>query len=174
MPPSIWISTIGKLSDAQIKSGIGECIRQCFVEGNRYAPDLSDFLSYVSAGAKNSFGLNVTDVMTEFRKYCRTRGQYSCAETYPWRHAVLYWICCDLRVEMIQRNLNDVEIERSAGKKLAAWVSKVATGEVVPEPKPLLSENIQKHKKGKPGEGYAAAMGILSKLRGSKPNTGDL
>ena len=141
------------------------------VEGNQFAPDLADFLAYVSKTCRNGLGVNVDDVMREFNGYCKNRYQYSCAETYPWRHPVMYWICCDLRSEMIQRNLSTPEVERLAKKKLASWVTRHEAGEVIPMPKPLLSEKPRAKAKGVPGEGHAAAMSLLAKMRGGKPQT---
>lgn len=170
-PPSLWINAIGKLSDAQIKSGIGECMRQCLVEGNKFAPDLSDFLAYVSSSTKHGLGIDVDEVMQEFNAYCKNRSRYSCAETYPWKHPVFYWICCDLRSEMIQKNLTSGELEKLAKKKLNAWGAKVQAGESIPDPVPLLSEKASSRKRGAPGAGHSAAMEMLKRLRSGKPNT---
>jgi len=117
------------------------------------------------------FGLTVDDVMEEFRKYNRNKYLHSCAETYPWRHDVLYWVICDLRREMIQKNLSEVELERRADKHLKRWAEKVRAGETIRMPVPLLSENVSEMKRGAPGEGHSAAMEILKRLRSGKPNT---
>jgi hypothetical protein len=146
-------------------------MRQCLVEGNRFAPDLSDFLTYVSSSTKHGLGIGADQVMEEFHGYCKNRSRYSCAETYPWKHPVLYWICCDLRAEMHQRNLTDGELEKLAKKKLAAWGAKVQAGETIPEPKPLLSEDVSKRGKGTPGAGHSAAMAMLARLKSGKPHT---
>lgn len=164
-PPSLWINAIGKLSDSQVKSAIGECMRQCLVEGNRFAPDLSDFLTYVSMSNRNGFGLEVQDVMDEFRRYCRDRYLHSCAETFPWRQPVLYWICCDMRSEMNQRNLTTPELEKRAAHHLKTWAQKVDRGEAVPIPVPLLSEKPRAKAQSGPGPGHVAAMAMLSRIR---------
>lgn len=76
-----------------------------------------------------------------------------------------------MRSEMHQRNLTDGELEKLAKKKLAAWGAKVQAGETIPEPKPLLSEDVSKRGRGTPGAGHSAAMAMLARLKSGKPHT---
>lgn len=134
-PSSLWIKAIGKLSDQQVKAGIAECMRQCMVEGNSYAPDLADFLSYISRTRESGLGVTIEDAMQEFHRYNRDKGLYTGgAEKFPWRHPVFYWIVCDARRAMYQRCLNEAEVKKYAAKKLDEWSRKVADGESIPEP----------------------------------------
>lgn len=128
-------------------------------------------MAIVSQSSANIFGLTVDDVMEEFRKYNRNKYLHSCAETYLWRHDVLYWVICDLRREMIQKNLSEVELERRADKHLKRWAEKVRAGDTIPKPVPLLSEKASEIKRGTPGAGHSAAMEMLKRLRSGKPNT---
>lgn len=158
------------LTDKQLQAAVNACIKRC-CEGNAYAPDLSEFMSIVSQSVTNPFGLRPEDVMVEFKRYCKTRYQFSCAETFPWRQPVLYWICCDMRAEMVQGNLNDIELEKRAVEHLKVWGEKVRNGQQVPEPKPLLSEKPMPRRNAGDGLGHASAMAILEKLRRCKPQT---
>lgn len=160
---------ITALTNEQLQGAIDACVRRC-CNGNQFAPDLAEFMGIVSCEVNNPFGLTAGDVIDEFRRYCRTRHQYSCAETFKWKQPVLYHICCTLRSEMVQRNLNEAELEKRAAVHLKAWSDKVQAGGSVPEPRPLLSEKPSRPK-AEAGSGHAAAMNILARLRGSKPQT---
>lgn len=140
------------------------------MEGNRFAPDLADFLTYVNVSNRNGFDLDVPAVMAEFHRYCRDRHQHSCPETFPWKQPVLYWICCDMRSEMLQRNLSEVELEKRAAHHLKTWAQKVSEGQTVPEPRPLLSEKPRAKAMSGSGEGHASAMAMLSRIRANKSN----
>lgn len=126
---------------------------------------LAEFMGIVSSDVTNPFGLKVEEVIAEWRRYCRTRSQYSCPETFNWKQPVLYHICCTLRSEMIQRNLSDMEIEKRAAVHLKTWSDKVRSGGKVPEPRPLLSEKPTGRRTHDGGTGRAEALAILEKLR---------
>lgn len=123
-------------------------------------------MAIASKTASNHFGLEVQDVMDEFKRYGNERYLHSCAETFPWRQPVLYWICTTMRSEMYQRNLGDQELEKRAAHHLKTWAQKVDRGESVPVPVPLLSEKPRAKAQSGPGPGHAAAMALLSKIRG--------
>ncbi|MCR0998681.1 replication protein P [Serratia rubidaea] len=169
-PSLLWKQAITALTDKQIQQAIAACVQRCW-DGNSYAPDLADFMSIVSHSSANAFGITAEDVMDEFRKYNRDRCLHSCPETYPWKQDVLYWIVCDLRREMIQKNLSEIELERRASKHLKRWAEKIQAGGTVPKPVPLLSEKASNARRGTPGAGHSAAMEMLARLRGCKPNT---
>lgn len=158
------------LNDEQLQAAVDACVKRC-CDGNQFAPDLAEFMGIVSQGVTNPFGLSAEDVMVEFKRYCKTRYQYSCAETFPWRQPVLYWICCDMRSEMLQSNLNDMALEKRATVHLKAWGDKVKSGLKVPEPKPLLSEKASGKRSWDGGYGHQQAMAMLAKIRGGKPQT---
>nr|WP_301281560.1 replication protein P [Cedecea davisae] len=163
--PSLrWNQVISALTDQQLQSAVDACVQRCCA-GNQFAPDLAEFMGIVSSDVTNPFGLKVEEVITEWRRYCRTRHQYSCPETFNWKHPVLYHICCTLRSEMIQRNLNDIEIEKRASVHIKAWSDKVRAGGKVPEPKPLLSEKPTGRRTHDGGTGRAEVLAILEKLR---------
>ncbi|WP_395490863.1 replication protein P [Cedecea davisae] len=155
---------ISALTDQQLQAAVDACVQRCCA-GNQFAPDLAEFMGIVSSDVTNPFGLKVEEVITEWRRYCRTRHQYSCPETFNWKQPVLYHICCTLRSEMIDRNLNDIEIEKRAVVHLKAWSDKVRAGGKVPEPRPLLSEKPTGRRTHDGGTGRAEVLAILEKLR---------
>lgn len=80
-------------------------------------------------------GISVDDVMGEFHRYAKEKGLHTGGpERFPWRHPVMYWIVCDTRRAMYQRQLSEVETEKFAQKKLDEWSKKVAAGEKIPDP----------------------------------------
>lgn len=169
--PSLrWNQVITSLTNEQLQAAVDACVQRC-CEGNQFAPDLAEFMGIVSQSVTNPFGLSAEDVMVEFDRYCKTRYQHSCAETFPWRQPVLYHICCKLRSEMLQGNLSGMALEKRAVVHLKAWGEKVKSGQLVPAPKPLLSEKPTGPRKAGDGYGHAAAMALLAKMRGSKPQT---
>ena len=163
-PSSRWNQAITALTDQQLQGVVDQCITRC-CEGNTFAPDLAEFMAMASESAGNPFGLEVADVMSEFSRYNRNRLCYSCAETFPWRQPVLFWIVCDLRREMYQRNLSEMEVEKRADVHLKAWAEKIRQGETVPEPKPLLSEKPVAAARNTSGDGHAAAMRMLDRIK---------
>lgn len=158
------------LTDEQLQAAVDACVQRC-CEGNQFAPDLAEFMGIVSQRVTNPFGLSVEDVMVEFKRYCKTRYQFSCAEMFPWRQPVLYYICCDMRAEMLQGNLNDTALEKRAAVHLKTWGEKVRNGQAVPVPRPLLSEKPTPPRKTGDGYGHASAMAILAKMRGANSQT---
>ncbi|WP_189388983.1 replication protein P [Buttiauxella sp. B2] len=154
---------ISALTDEQLQVAVNACVQRC-CDGNAFAPDLAEFMAIVSQSVTNPFGLSAEDVMIEFNRYCKKRYQYSCPETFPWSQPVLYWICCVMRREMLQNNLNEMALEKRAAVHLKAWGEKVKSGEKIPKPKPLLSEKPTAPRMT--GDyGHKTAMEMLAKLR---------
>ncbi|HDL6893881.1 TPA: replication protein [Yersinia enterocolitica] len=124
---------VSKLSAEQLASAAQACVERC-ISGNHWPPDLAEFLAIVGMGGGNPFGLTRNDVMTEFKRYCRDRGDYDSAEMFTWSQPVLYWICTELRKRMIDLRLSEVEVEKLAGLTLKTWAEKIAAGGEVPRP----------------------------------------
>ncbi len=73
--------------------------------------------------------------MGEFHRYAKEKSlQPGGPEQFPWRHPVMYWIVCDTRRAMYQRQLSEIEVEKHARKLLDEWASKVAAGHQIPDP----------------------------------------
>ncbi|MFQ6256098.1 replication protein P [Yersinia enterocolitica] len=124
---------VSKLSPAQLASAAQICVDRC-INGNHWPPDLAEFLAIVGLGGCNPFGLTRSDVMAEFKRYCRDRDYHGSAEMFPWRQPVLYWICTELRQRMIDYRLSEVEVEKLAGITLNSWSERIAAGGEVPRP----------------------------------------
>lgn len=80
-------------------------------------------------------GVTVADVMAEFQRYNREKNFHDGgAEKFPWSHPVMYWIVCDARRAMYQRQMSEIEVEKFITRKLEEWAKKVADGGNVPSP----------------------------------------
>jgi hypothetical protein len=77
-------------------------------------------------------------------QYCRTRGSYPDAESYPWpdhkiipptlKHKACYWLVTSLYSNMRANALSDPELRRKASDELSLMVRRIKRGEVIPEP----------------------------------------
>ncbi|AUO37581.1 replication P family protein [Escherichia phage YDC107_2] len=57
----------------------------------------------------------IDDVMAEFHRYSKEKSLYPGGpERFPWRHPVMYWVVCDTRRAMYQRQLSEIEVEKHA------------------------------------------------------------
>ncbi len=64
-------------------------------------------------------GVSIEDVMGEFHRYAKEKSLHPGGpERFPWRHPVMYWIVCDTRRAMYQRQLSEIEVEKHARKLL--------------------------------------------------------
>lgn len=80
-------------------------------------------------------GVTIDDVMAEFQRYNRDKGLHTGGpERFPWMKPVLYWIVCDTRRAMYQRQMSESEVEKYAARQLDDWAKRVAAGELIPDP----------------------------------------
>ncbi|MFE8049282.1 replication protein P [Brenneria goodwinii] len=129
--PSAWIATIGHLTEAQLTRVINRCLERC-AAGNTWPPDLAEFMSLVTECGANPFGLNVDDVMAEYKRWRNESYRYSGSEKFPWRHPVLYHICIEMRRAGVERRMTAGELERLAERLLTKWVKNVSNGMSIP------------------------------------------
>lgn len=95
--------------------------------------------SAVSAGLPDA--VELVDMVYQ---YCRTRGQYPDAESYPWpehnvtpvtlKHKACYWMVTGLYADMRANGLSDAELRRKAQDELMRMVRRLNAGEAIPEP----------------------------------------
>lgn len=114
----------------QVNAGMRHARKQ----DSPFIPSPGKFIAWCK-DSKTILGLDIDDVMTEFHRYAREKGMHSGGpERFPWRHKALYWIICDTRRQMYQRQLSEAEVEKFAAKKLDEWARKVSAGEQIPDP----------------------------------------
>jgi len=94
--------------------------------------------------SKVILGVNLSDVMAEFDRYAKDRERcHGVPEEFPWKHKVFYWIVCDARRAMYQRQLSRYEVEKFVQKQLEEWAGKVANGGSIPDPLAALENKEQ-------------------------------
>lgn len=114
----------------QINAGMRHARRQ----ESPYIPSPGKFVSWCK-DSKTVLGIGIEDVMAEFHRYAKEKGLHTGGpERFPWRDPVLYWIVCDTRRAMYQRQLSEAEVEKLAAKKLDEWAKKVSAGDKIPDP----------------------------------------
>ncbi len=75
--------------------------------------------------SKMVLGVTIDDVMAEFHRYSKEKSLYHGGpERFPWRHPVMYWVVCDTRRAMYQRQLSEIEVEKHARRLLDDWAKR--------------------------------------------------
>jgi hypothetical protein len=100
--------------------------------GNHWPPDLAEFTAIVGECTANPFGLTTEDVMTEYRRWRNESWRYDGAESFNWRHPVLFQICLEIRRAGVERKLGQNEQAALAGRLLTKWEKQVEMGYSVP------------------------------------------
>lgn len=111
-----------------------------------FLPSPGQFVAWCRAGESAAVGLpDLAELVALVYQYCRTRGSYPDAESYPWpgkdeygqhttKSRACYWMVTTLSQQMRQQGLTDSELNRQAGEELTKMVKRVRSGEVLPEP----------------------------------------
>ncbi len=74
--------------------------------------------------SKMVLGVTIDDVMAEFHRYSKEKVYIGGPERFPWRHPVMYWVVCDTRRAMYQRQLSEIEVEKHARRLLDDWAKR--------------------------------------------------
>lgn len=108
-------------------------------------PSPGQFIAWCKAEDAVAVGLpDLNELMSMIHQYCRTRGLYPDAESYPWpehkeipatlKHKACYWLVTSLYTLMRANALSDSELSRRASDELAAMVRRIKSGEEIPAP----------------------------------------
>ena len=128
-----WLAAFaenGIVSREQISAGV----RNARASESAFWPSPGQFVRWCK-DSSTVLGITIEDVMEEFHRYNRDKGLHTGGpEKFPWKKPVLYWIVCETRRAMYQRQLSEVEVEKYAGKQLDEWARKAAAGEAIPDP----------------------------------------
>ena len=130
-PTALWMAQVGALSDQELARICSLCAERC-AAGNTWPPDLAEFMSLVAECGANPFGLNIADVMTEYKRWRNESYRYSSSTEFPWRQPVLYHICIEMRRAGVEKRMTAGELERLAERLLNKWVKHVAHGMSIP------------------------------------------
>lgn len=118
-------------SMAQVDAGMRIARRQ----ERPFLPSPGQFVAWCKAGEAAQAGLPTADELVDMiYEYCRTRGLYPDAESYPWQTSAHYWLVTSLYQNMRANSLSDSELRRKAEVELAKMANRINRGERIPEP----------------------------------------
>ncbi len=115
----------------QVNAGMRVARRQ-----NRpFLPSPGQFVAWCREEASVTAGLpNVSELVDMVYEYCRKRGLYPDAESYPWKSNAHYWLVTNLYQNMRANALTDAELRRKAADELSCMTARINRGEAIPEP----------------------------------------
>lgn len=100
-----------------------------------FMPSPGQFVAWCRSEEAVTVGLpDVNELMDMIYRYCRTRGLYPDAESYPWERNEHYWLVTGLYTDMRANALSDSELRRKASEELLRMIRRIKAGEVIPEP----------------------------------------
>ncbi|EKP1098581.1 replication protein P [Enterobacter hormaechei] len=100
-----------------------------------FLPSPGQFVAWCKSETAAAAGLpDAGELVKMVYQYCRTRGLYPDAESYPWECSAHYWLVTTLYSSMRANSLSDAELHRNAAVELAAMGSRINKGEIIPEP----------------------------------------
>ncbi|MDP1465978.1 replication protein P, partial [Klebsiella pneumoniae] len=76
----------------------------------------------------------VSELVDMVYEYCRKRGLYPEAESYPWKSNAHYWLVTNLYHNMRANALTDAELRRNAADELVHMTARINRCEAIPEP----------------------------------------
>ncbi|WP_147195959.1 replication protein P [Pantoea sp. CCBC3-3-1] len=128
-----WIAAFAE-NGIKTRDQLAAGVRHARASNSDFWPSPGKFISWCKDSSV-ILGVTVEEVMQEFHRYSRDKGLYTGgAERFPWSKPVMYWIVCDTRRAMYQRQLSEAEVEKYAAKQLDEWSKKVASGQSIPDP----------------------------------------
>ncbi|HIB5815733.1 TPA: replication protein P [Klebsiella pneumoniae] len=100
-----------------------------------FMPSPGQFVAWCRSEEVVAAGLpDVNELMEMIYRYCRTRGLYPDAESYPWERNEHYWLVTGLYTDMRANALSDSELRRKASDELLRMVRRMNAREMIPEP----------------------------------------
>ncbi|ECC4967841.1 replication protein [Salmonella enterica] len=128
-----WIAAFAE-GGIRTREQVSAGMRHARASESPFWPSPGQFIKWCK-DSKMVLGISIDDVMGEFHRYAKEKSIHPGGpERFPWRHPVMYWIVCDTRRAMYQRQLSEAEVEKHARKMLDEWSAKVASGHQIPDP----------------------------------------
>lgn len=114
----------------QVNAGMRVARRQ-----NRpFLPSPGQFVAWCREEASVIAGLpNVSELVDMVYEYCRKRGLYPDAESYPWKSNAHYWLVTNLYQNMRANALTDAELRRKAADELVHMTARINRGDAKAE-----------------------------------------
>lgn len=128
-------------SMSQVDAGMRVARRQ----ERPFLPSPGQFVAWCKAEEAAAVGLpDANELVDLIYQYCRGRGLYPDAESYPWpgmidgkhttQSSASYWMVTTLYANMRANSLSDSELRRKAADEIAHMAMKINRGEAIPEP----------------------------------------
>ena len=128
-----WIAAFAE-GGIRTREQVSAGMRHARASESPFWPSPGQFIKWCK-DSKMVLGVTIDDVMAEFHRYSKEKSLYPGGpERFPWRHPVMYWVVCDTRRAMYQRQLSEIEVEKHARRLLDDWAKKVASGQQIPDP----------------------------------------
>lgn len=128
-----WIAAFaenGIRSREQLSAGV----RHARASESPFWPSPGQFIRWCK-DCSTVLGVTLEETMEEFKRYNRDAGlHFGGPEKFPWKKPIFYWVVCEARRQMYQKQLSESEVEKVVGKKLQEWAEKVSSGELIPNP----------------------------------------
>lgn len=100
-----------------------------------FMPSPGQFVAWCKAEEAAAAGLpDANELVDLVYQYCRTRGLYPDAESYPWKCNAHYWLVTALYTDMRANALSDAELRRKAARELSRMIARINSGEMLPAP----------------------------------------
>lgn len=128
-----WVAAFAE-NGIKTREQLSAGVRHARASNSDFWPSPGKFITWCKDSSV-VLGVTLQDVMAEFQRYSREKGFHTGgAEHFPWSTPVMYWIVCDTRRAMYQRQLSEAEVEKYAAKQLDEWSKKVSAGQSIPDP----------------------------------------
>lgn len=115
----------------QVSAGMRAARRQ----EKPFLPSPGQFIAWCKAEQATAAGLPSTEELVNMiYQYCRERGMYHDAESYPWESKCHYWLVTGLYSNMRANSLTDAELRKKAAEELACMAMRINRGDTIPEP----------------------------------------
>ncbi len=104
-------------------------------------PSPGQFIDWCREGEFEQAGLPaVAELLAMVHTYCARRGLYASPTDYPWQHPAHYWLVTGLYSCMRLNGWTEQELTVQAKVELGKMAKRIANGENIPDPVPMIEQ----------------------------------
>ncbi|EPQ9048640.1 replication protein P [Cronobacter turicensis] len=104
-------------------------------------PSPGQFISWCIEGEFELAGLpSLDELVAMVYTYCARRGLYAAPTEYPWKHPTHYWMVTRLYDEMRIKTWTEADLVEQARRELLRMARRIGSGEIIPEPVPMIKQ----------------------------------
>ncbi|EKC7002249.1 DNA replication protein [Cronobacter sakazakii] len=104
-------------------------------------PSPGQFIDWCREGEFEQAGLPaVAELLAMVHTYCARRGLYASPTDYPWQHPAHYWLVTGLYSCMRLNGWTEQELTVQAKVELGKMAKRIANGETIPDPVPMIEQ----------------------------------